>query len=94
MFLGKCASFFTGKTKNLYYAFIRQYTEYGILAWGGAQKMHLNKVSRNINKAVRVMVFKNKYESTKYLFEYLNIVPFDINIKLQQGKFMKQLSFT
>ena len=25
-------------------------------------------------------------------FEYLNIVPFDINIKLQQGKFMKKLS--
>ena len=37
-------------------------------------------------------MFKNKYESTKPLFEYLNIVPFDINIKLQQRKFMKQLS--
>ena len=49
------------------------------------QKTHLNKVSRSIKKAVRVMMFKNKYESTKPLFEYLNIAPFDINIKLQQG---------
>ena len=38
------------------------------------------------------MMFKNKHESTKPLFEYLNIVTFDVFIKLQQGKFMKQLS--
>ena len=38
------------------------------------------------------MMFKNQYKSTKPLFEYLNIVPFGINIKLQEGKLMKQLS--
>ena len=65
--------------KNLYYAFIRPCTEYGILAWGGAPKAHVNKVSRSTKKAARVVMFKN-------------IVSFDINIKLQQGKFMKQLS--
>ena len=78
--------------KNLYNAFIKPYTENGILAWGGAPTTHLNKVIRSLRKVVRVMIFKNKHESTKPLFKYLNIVPFDINLKLQQGKFMKQLS--
>ena len=50
--------------KNLYKAFIKPYTEYGILAWGGAPRTHLNKVSRILKNAVRVMTFKNKYEST------------------------------
>ena len=66
--------------------------EYSIITWGGTPKTHLNKVSRSLKKAVSIMMFKNKYESTKPSFEYLNIVPFDINLKLQQGKFMKQLS--
>ena len=38
------------------------------------------------------MKFKNKHETTKPLFAYLSIVPFGLNIKLQQGKFMKKLS--
>ena len=38
------------------------------------------------------MMFKNKHESTKPFFDYYSIAPFDINIKLQQGKFMKQSS--
>ena len=29
--------------KNLYNAFIKPFTEYGILAWGGAPTTHLNK---------------------------------------------------
>ena len=70
------------------------HAQYGLLAWGGAPKTHLNKVSRSLKQAVRVMKFKNKYESTMPFFEYLNIVPFDINLKVQQGKFMKQLSST
>ena len=63
--------------KKLHNAFIKPYTEYHILAWGGALKAHLNKVSRSLKKAVRVMMFKNNYVSTKPLFEYLNIAPFD-----------------
>ena len=37
------------------------------------------------------MMFKNKYESIKSLLEYLSNVPFDINIKPQQGKTMKPI---
>ena len=65
---------------------------YGIFAWGWAPRTHLNKVCRSLKKVVRVMISKNKHESTKPLFEYSSILPFDINIKLQQGKFMKQLA--
>ena len=46
--------------KNSYNAFIKPFTEYGILAWGGAPRTHLNKVSRSLKKAVRVMMFKDK----------------------------------
>ena len=50
--------------------FIKPYREYGILAWGGAPRTHLNKVSRNLKKAVIVMMLRKKYESTTPLFEY------------------------
>ena len=49
--------------KNLYNAFIKPFTEYGVLAWGGAPKTHLIKIERSLNKAVRIMLFKGKYES-------------------------------
>ena len=80
------------QSKNLYNVFMKPYTEYGNFAWGGAPTTYLNQVSRSHKKAVRVMRFRKKHESTKPLFEYLSTVPFDFNIKLQQGKFRKQLS--
>ena len=49
--------------KDLYNAFIKPFTEYGVLAWGGAPKTHLIKIERSLNKAVRIMLFKGKYES-------------------------------
>ena len=83
VFLGKCASFFKkNNLQKLYNVFIKPYTEYGILTWGGAPKTHLDKVKRSLKKAVRVTMFKSKYESTKSLSEYLNIASFDINLKL------------
>ena len=64
-----------------------------MLAWRGVPTTDLNKVSKCLKKTVRVMMFKNKHESTEPLFEYLSIAPININIKLKQRKFMKQLSF-
>ena len=76
---------FPGKQlKNLYNTFIKLCTGYGILAWGEFPRSHLNKVSGSLKKAVKVLMLKNKYESTRHLFEYLRIVRFDVNIKLQQ----------
>ena len=77
--------------KNLYNVFIKPFTEYGVLAWGGAPKPHLIKIERSLNKAVRIMLFKEKSESALPLFQYLNIVLLHLNINLQQSKFMKKL---
>ena len=68
----------------VYDVFIIPYIKYGILASKGAPKAHLNKRSGNLKKAVTVMMFKNKHESTKPLLEYLSIVAFDLNIKLNR----------
>ena len=77
--------------KNLYNAFIKLFTEYGVLAWGGASKAHLTKIERSLNKAVRIMIFKGKFESAQPLFQYLNTLPLYLNINLQQSKFLKKL---
>ena len=77
--------------ENLYNAFIKPFTEYGVLAKGVAPKIHLIKIERSLNKAVRIMSFKGKFESAQPLFQYLNIVLLHINMNLQQSKFMKKL---
>ena len=79
--------------KNLYNAFVEPLTEYDVLAWGGAPKMHLIKIKRNFNKALRIMLFKEKFESAQPLFQYLNIVWLHLNINLQQSKFTRKLIF-
>ena len=50
------------------------FTENGVLAWGGAPKTPFIKTERNLNKALRVMLFKGKFESAQSLFQYRNIV--------------------
>ena len=69
--------------KNIYNAFIKPFTEYGVLAWGGAPKTHIVKIERSLNKAVSIMLFKGKFESAQPLSQYLNIVPLHLNINLQ-----------
>ena len=46
--------------KNLCNAFIKPFTKYDVLAWGGAPKTHLIKIERSLNKAVRIILFKGK----------------------------------
>ena len=76
---------------NLYSSFVKPYIEYGSLAWGGACKTNLNKIDKSLNKSVRTMLFKNRRESSKPLYKYLNILPLEYNIKLLRGKFMQKL---
>ena len=59
--------------KNVYNAFIKPFTEYGVLVWGGAPKTHLIKIERSLNKAVSIMLLKGKFESAQPLSQYLNI---------------------
>ena len=46
--------------RNLYNAFMKLFTEYGVLAWGRAPKTHLVKIERSVNKAVRIKLFQGK----------------------------------
>ena len=52
---------------------------------------HLTKLRGVINKAVRVMAFKNRYESPKPLYNYHELLLLETNKKLNQGKFIWNL---
>ena len=51
----------------------------------------LNKIDRCLRREAMVMLFLNKYEAANPLFQYLKILPVDLNVKAQQTKFMKKL---
>ena len=80
------------KLKNTFSAFIKPCIEYATLVWGVAPKIHLLKTDRIIHKSIRTMLFKNKFESVKPLYKYLNILSLNNTIKLMRGKFMWELS--
>ena len=69
--------------KNIFNAFLKPYVEYGTLVWSEAPKTYLEKINKTLNRSIRTILFKQKYDIVKYL----NILPLKQNIKLQQGKF-------
>lgn len=78
--------------RTLYYSFIQPYIDYGLLNWGSAPKSYLEIIRKNLNKTIRIMSFKGKYESTKELFENFKILDFDSNHKYKIGTFMYKLN--
>ena len=66
---------------NLYHALIKPRIDYGMLAWGSANKANLKTIERTMNKAIRWMEFKKKYDSVKSLFDYYGLLPFENMIK-------------
>ena len=77
---------------SLFNAFLKPYIDYGSLTWGGTANTHFLKLKRTLNKAMRIMAFRNKYESAKPLYIYYKILPLEANIKLNQGKFIWKLT--
>ena len=77
--------------KNIHNSFLKPYTDYGTLVWYGTPKCNLTKTKKILDKSSRTMLFKGKYESSKPLYKYLNILPLPENIKHKQGKFMWKL---
>ena len=53
--------------------------------WCGVKlhKTYLEKINKTLNRSIRIILFKQKYDIVKYL----SILPLKQNIKLQQGKF-------
>ena len=70
--------------KNLFISFLKPYTEYGKLAWGGTPETKIELINRNINYSIRTIMDVDKFDSVKAFYEYLKILPFKDNMKLLQ----------
>ena len=77
-----------GTLGSLFYAILKPYVDYGSLTSWGTANTHLLKLKRTLNKAMRIMAFRSKYESAKPLCIYYKILPLEANIKLNQVKFI------
>ena len=66
---------------SLFYAFLKPYIDYGSLTWGGNANTHLLKLKQTLNKAMKIMAFRSKYESAKPLYISYKIIPLEANIK-------------
>ena len=42
--------------KNLFNSFLKPYTEYGKLAWGGVPKTKIELINRSIKRSIRAMM--------------------------------------
>ena len=70
--------------KNLFISFLKPYTEYGKLAWGGTPETKIELINRNRNYSIRTIMDVDKFDSVKAFYEYLKILPFKDNMKLLQ----------
>ena len=52
---------------SLFYAFLKPHIDYESLTQEGTTNTHLLKLKRTLNKAMRIMAFRSKYESGKLL---------------------------
>ena len=67
--------------KQLYYAFIHSYLNYGNMAWGSTHKSKLQTLYRRQKHAIRVINARDRFTHTKPLFIEMNILNlFEINV--------------
>ena len=72
----------------LYFSFIQPHIDYGLLIWGNATTTNLKPIKKKIEKAVRIISFKNKQSPTEPLFDKLRIFSFEKQRILNIAKFM------
>ncbi len=90
--LAKLRHFLPSSTlRNLYHAFIAPHITYALTTWGSALKSHLDKLCRNLKKAVRVICFEKSTASSKPLFSQLGILNFEDSYTLECAKFMSDI---
>ena len=77
---------------KIYHSFVQSHINYNILNWSCANPTSLQKLSLNVKKSVRLISFKNKYYHSAPLFNDLNILSLNQQIKYATGKFMWKLS--
>ena len=90
--LAKIRHFIPKKTiKNVYNALIQPHLDYGNISWGTSAQIHLQKIAKLQNKAIRIINFKRKEDSSKPLYIQNLILPLSLNIIFNQGKFLWKL---
>ena len=78
---------------TLFYAFVQPHIDYGLLVWGSATPSNLKPIKKNLQKAVRKILFKNRNHPTEPLFHELKVLDFDKNKFLTISSFMWQLTY-
>ena len=77
--------------KNISNSFLKPYTDYGTLVWCETPICNPTKLEKILNKSAPTILSKGKYESSRSLYKYLNILLLPENIKYNQNKFMWKL---
>ena len=82
-----------GVLRTLFYAFVQPHIDYGLLVWGSATPSNLKPIKKNLQKAVRKILFKNHNQPTELLFHELKVLDFDKHKFLTISSFMWQLTY-
>ena len=77
--------------RSLYFSFINSHIDYNLLNWGMAAPTNLNSIHTKLNKALRIMTFKNRDSPSIPLYKELEILPLDKAFKLKNAKHMWKL---
>ena len=79
--------------RTLFYAFVQPHLDYGLLVWGSTTSTNLKPIKKNLQKAIRKMLFKNRSHSIEPLFKDLKILDFEKYKFLTISSFMWQLTY-
>ena len=74
--------------RSLYFSFVNAHTDYNLLNWGMAAPSNLHQIHTKINKALRIMTFKNRDHSSTPLYKELEILPLEQSYHLKNAKHM------
>ena len=69
------------------------HTDYGLLVWGSATPTNLKPILKNLQKAVRKILFKARNQPIEPLFHELKILDFEKHKYLTISSFMWQLTY-
>ena len=75
---------------DLYYTFAYPHLKYGVLAWGNADKVLMQKITVMQNRIIRIINFKllKDHDKMSVLYKAMNILQALDIFKLEVGKFM------
>ena len=87
--------YFAPKTilTSLYYSLIQSYINYNLLNWSSTSPTNLDSIRLSTKRAVRIITFANKYETSNPIFKDLKILPLNLQIMHKQAVFMWKLHY-